>query len=587
MTKVVSQRRKGKLSADDALFVTRQSGSKNWYFRYTIPPELRDLIGRSSFWETTKTPVKSDAAALVNNLLLPNAKSAIALARAYQKTRNHPRGRVFVYADKPLTDFKQDELLWLSNAFVDINHLSMFRAESQRHDEPLLRLAIADAMSDDFEMIEFFMRVMARNFIFMTPKSPIWDKAYCRYLEIKKEQLKLSSVVHNTKKQEKLSKMSFEDFTKNLFTSNDLPDEKPFLLISQITKEYIKSHDNFSRDKDELTRFKNCVQCFTDFVGDLPINYVRKKQVQEFMTELAKFPAYRTNAMSDMKFQEVIRFCEEVKPDYLTITRHTAGVWFSRLSNLFQYAVDTYEDQSNLKNPFTGMNKSIKGRDSITKRPFTKAEVAELFSKPLFTAIGAATSNRDARFWIPVLAVHHGGRLSEFANRKIEDVKCEDGIWYVDVTKAKNKKSIRAIPLHKFVLELGFLDYVADLKARGQEWLFPFVKNKPNAKEFSKWFGRWQRENCVHSAETTLYCLRHTWVTNATRLGVEKVYRTAMTGHKASDIHEDVYTKLNLKDLKSELDKVAIDGFPYEAFRTLYSKNAAKQAQSRASKLAT
>lgn len=117
--------------------------------------------------------MKSDAVALVNNLLLPNAKSAIALARAYQKTQKHPHGRVFVYADKPLKEFKHDELLWLSNAFVDIDHLSMFRAQNQRHDEALLRLAIADAMSDDFEMFEFFMRVMARNFIFMTPKSPI------------------------------------------------------------------------------------------------------------------------------------------------------------------------------------------------------------------------------------------------------------------------------------------------------------------------------------------------------------------------------------------------------------------------------
>lgn len=36
---------------------------------------------------------------------------------------------------------------------------------------------------------------------------------------------------------------------------------------------------------------------------------------------------------------------------------------------------------------------------------------------------------------------------------------------------------------------------------------------------------------------------------------------------KASDIHEDVYTKLNLKDIKSELDKVFIDGFPYAIFK--------------------
>ena len=126
-----------------------------------------------------------------------------------------------------------------------------------------------------------------------------------------------------------------------------------------------------------------------------------------------------------------------------------------------------------------------------------------IFSTPVFTKGERPEGGQgNAAFWLPLLALFTGARLSELAGLKAPDVAHEELIgthclYIVPDVKAgrrlKNKHSARAVPIHQQLFAVGFLDFVAaQRKTRGEEgWLLPEVSpDTTGASAFSKWFGR-------------------------------------------------------------------------------------------------
>ena len=88
---------------------------------------------------------------------------------------------------------------------------------------------------------------------------------------------------------------------------------------------------------------------------------------------------------------------------------------------------------------------------------------------------------RDDKYWLPLLGLYHGNRLEEFAQLHRSDVRCEDGIWYMDINdddqkQLKNDQSKRRVPVHPFVQELGFLEYVNSVATEPKGRIFPQLR---------------------------------------------------------------------------------------------------------------
>jgi hypothetical protein len=84
-----------------------------------------------------------------------------------------------------------------------------------------------------------------------------------------------------------------------------------------------------------------------------------------------------------------------------------------------------------------------------------------MFASP---TIGA---RRTAKFWIPLMAMYTGGRLTELTQLFVGDVKSTpDGSHYLDFVHdpssarfTKTKKT-RQVPVHPDLLRCGFLEFV-------------------------------------------------------------------------------------------------------------------------------
>ncbi|CAA2108495.1 hypothetical protein VVAX_05004 [Variovorax paradoxus] len=149
----------------------------------------------------------------------------------------------------------------------------------------------------------------------------------------------------------------------------------------------------------------------------------------------------------------------------------------SDLSSFFTWA--TQEVQAATENPVNGLEDR---RRKLTQQANEeKAEYLPFQSHHLTTIFEPERYLMEGRFsdyfWTPLLGLHLGTRLKELVTMEMRLIGCEEGsgIWYMDVKPefAKNKNSVRRLPIVQPLIDLGFLEYLQQMRELGAKNLFP------------------------------------------------------------------------------------------------------------------
>jgi len=179
--------------------------------------------------------------------------------------------------------------------------------------------------------------------------------------------------------------------------------------------------------------------------------------------------------------------------------------------------------------------------------PFREADLQRIFSSPVFASgerpVGGGG---QAAYWLPVLGLYTGARQEELAQLAVADVREEEGgIIYLVVTdegegaKVKTASSRRSVPLHRDVLDLGFLDYVRAVKKTGATHLFPELRPDRygrRAGNWSKWFGRYLRKDVgIEDRRLVFHSFRHTFKDICRNSNVSEEVHDALTGHTGGE----------------------------------------------------
>ena len=127
-------------------------------------------------------------------------------------------------------------------------------------------------------------------------------------------------------------------------------------------------------------------------------------------------------------------------------------------------------------------------RDRDKRSSFRAAELEQLFQHTIWTGCSSETRRnhpgdlviRDGLYWIPILAAYTGARREELAALTVNDIQDEVGIDFIDLAEnvnrgLKNFSSVRRIPVHHRLIELGFLNHVKRIRKRGGD-LFPELR---------------------------------------------------------------------------------------------------------------
>ena len=217
-------------------------------------------------------------------------------------------------------------------------------------------------------------------------------------------------------------------------------------------------------------------------------------------------------------------------------------------------------------NPFEDVKtqqKSAKRADEERDR-WSETELQRFFHDQRFQEQG-----EDFR-WISIILPYSGMRPAEVCQLQVTDIRQEKGIHYFSISidedgkYVKNSNGIRYVPIHPKLIELGWLDYVANRKARGLKQLFSYKpKNQFDdwSKSYCKEMGKYQTSIGMKANQRpTSYGFRHTFIDELKQKGVDEIIAAQIVGHANPSMTYGRYGKrLPLAQLSQAVNKISYD----------------------------
>lgn len=329
-------------------------------------------------------------------------------------------------------------------------------------------------------------------------------------------------------------------------------------LVKEFLKEVQEDHAANSVGKQRQKKVKAFADALLEIVGpSTRVEEMDDKAVQRVRTVLAKLPTNRPKIFGDLALDEVlIRTAAEARP---TLSSTTQSDYLRVFKQLMKFAARRKYLASDPSVEAKPLTKPIPLEDR--RRPFTLEQIKQIFGSKFYHQCAVCAdkpydrSDRDWRFWFPLLMLFSAARPNEIAQLCAADVRrSEAGNLYLnlmpDSMQLKTLSSRRRIPLHNELIALGFVSFVEARKAAdgSKARLFPTLK--PNDFGNMAWYAN-KRFNEVFlpavikvEQNQSFYSLRHSVRdalrrANATPEVLRAIGGWAENGRSTSDFYGD------------------------------------------------
>lgn len=272
---------------------------------------------------------------------------------------------------------------------------------------------------------------------------------------------------------------------------------------------------------------RGTVRRFIEACGDRAPSDYSRSDVLGFLDQLRRLPATygRSPRDKDISLKDLIARADAEHASRLkekTIKRH-----HSALSQLFMYAVNQgYLSLAHKRELFSEVRFALADKAREQRDMWLPEELTALFKSPIWTGSQEGVRSkpgpyiiRDAKFWLPLLGIFHGGRLEEFADLRGRDVAEIDGVQALVFQEAedrrlKNDNAVRTIPLHPEMVRLGFLEYVRETVRHPDDPLFPELEpqgaDRKRGPRFTRFFVHYRRQIGIYRKGVGMHAFRHT-----------------------------------------------------------------------------
>ena len=321
-----------------------------------------------------------------------------------------------------------------------------------------------------------------------------------------------------------------------------------------------------------VMEFGKGIRRFMELHGDVPAITISKAMIREFKAALQKLPAVRSGTQRNMKLQELLKALEK-EPANKTLSVGSINKDLGSLSAVLAWAGKQgyFEANPMWSNPVSGM-KLEGGPDAEEERVcYDPADLKTIFTSPVYSE-GARprAAGGDAAKWLPLLGLFTGARLEELGQALVSDIRQEDGVVFLAITtegggkSLKTKTSRRVVPLHPWLIRLGFLAYVGERQKAGDTHLFPDLKPDQFSKRtgnWSKWWGRYVRDIGITDSRKVFHSFRHGFKAACRAAEIEEEVHDAITGHAGGGVGRRYgrQTSIPLKVLNNAVGRVTFN----------------------------
>ncbi|NSL54562.1 site-specific integrase [Uliginosibacterium aquaticum] len=318
-------------------------------------------------------------------------------------------------------------------------------------------------------------------------------------------------------------------------------------MLSEVTQNYLEYYKKLGKTA-MLRKVSAVMPLLVDIVGDKPIGSLTQTDLEAYFEAVQTLPP----RWKDICRQEKLSPRELATQGRGEMSKGTFdGTYLAVMTPFIRYCRRKWQDHGW---PMTLTSEGVqyigKRRDAEGgQRAFAPEELKRLFEGKEMAAFARDPASAH-QYWLPHLGLFTGARVNELCqlNPQIDILQdARTGTWYLDITpeseghanidkSVKTAGSKRKLPLHPKLIELGFLDYVAAAKARGDTLLFQAFpasagRASPKAADwFRKFLGEIDlRDETPNARIVGMHAFRSTLLNRAMVLGV--VNAEAITGH--------------------------------------------------------
>lgn len=277
--------------------------------------------------------------------------------------------------------------------------------------------------------------------------------------------------------------------------------------FSQAVEAYCGSAEGLLKelksDKEARQR-KATMLRLVELHGDKALGQVTTDDLRAFRAWVRTWPS-KANYLSKLRrdtMMETIAAVAATEPDWPKMSEGMVQERMVWLLRLFRWLKEKGHLSADVAQPLTGdgdgltkaereVLKAAKeaaaaadGDDEEGRVPFDAGALAALFGLSQFNTGNGRHARGNARcysneYWLRLLCLWHGLRLSEGAQLWLSDVREVDGVMVLDINRntpdksVKNDQSKRLVPLHPELVRLGFLAWLDRLREVGYRRVFP------------------------------------------------------------------------------------------------------------------
>lgn len=330
-------------------------------------------------------------------------------------------------------------------------------------------------------------------------------------------------------------------------------------LLSEVVELYCAEHIGLKKWSDRTAdQSRKIFELVVGLMGDRPIHEITKSDIRTLGAQMLLLPTNMTKRFRGLTPLQVLEAVES-KPDLPRLQPRSINKNYQYVRSLFLWAM---EHDYLTQNPATILRDVHEGRAQDARKALDDDDIERFFG------FAEQQATEPYERWVPRIMAFTGCRMGEAARLERRDVRQVDGLWVFDINadhpekRVKTENSLRLIPVHPRLIELGLLDFV---HGAPEGFLFPrHIRYSDDPKRspvdlLSKQLSRWLRSSGVIDKKKQVQSLRETMATKLKDLGTPEYQIAEILGHENSNISTGRYGKhTKLGTLHDALAKVVL-----------------------------
>lgn len=306
-------------------------------------------------------------------------------------------------------------------------------------------------------------------------------------------------------------------------------------------------------------QMRGYLSLLADLLGDPCIGDVTKGDMRNLGMTLTKLPARMAVVYPGKTPREAL----EAAGDDQTVPRLAANSVNAYAQTIRSFFLWAMEHDYISQNPAVVMKNMETGRASDERHPFSDSDLIAYFAR-----LDSKQGRLDVEYWVPRLMAYTGCRLGEAAQLCTQDVRQEQGVWVIDINDAddekrlKNRSSKRMVPIHRRLIEIGFLEFV---QKAPPGFLWPEdMRTAPNPEtsavdKLQKRLAHVFRSTIRDPKKTAAHSFRHTVSARLKDHSVADYQIAEILGHETGSMSTSRYGRTtDLATLKKVIDLLVI-----------------------------